>query len=139
MLKFIAEQNVDVNTPVPAFHNKTVGFMLLHVANVYRHWLGNFGMGNGLGYYDDSAPTDIGAIRDAFDDVDDLVNAFFNKFGNDLDLPIIGTISGGRQFTFTPTELFTHVITHEFHHKGQAMSMCSLLGHTPPDTDLIRT
>ncbi|RZL05047.1 MAG: hypothetical protein EOO89_27250 [Pedobacter sp.] len=34
--------------------------------------------------------------------------------------------------------IFTHVITHEFHHKGQSMTMSRLLGHTPPDTDILR-
>ncbi|TKC09723.1 DinB family protein [Pedobacter frigoris] len=34
--------------------------------------------------------------------------------------------------------IFTDVITHEFHHKGQAMTMARLLGHIPPDTDVMR-
>lgn len=34
--------------------------------------------------------------------------------------------------------IFTHVITHEFHHKGHAMTMARLLGYTPVDTDVMR-
>jgi len=32
----------------------------------------------------------------------------------------------------------THVMTHEFHHKGQIMTMGRMLGYTPPDADVIR-
>ncbi len=38
----------------------------------------------------------------------------------------------------TPFELFTHVITHEFHHKGQVLSLSRHLGYIPVDTDIIR-
>ncbi len=37
-----------------------------------------------------------------------------------------------------PLQLFTHVITHEFHHKGQIMSLSRHLGYTPVDADIIR-
>lgn len=32
----------------------------------------------------------------------------------------------------------THVMTHEFHHKGKIMTMGRMLGYTPPDADVIR-
>ncbi|HEX8506591.1 MAG TPA: DinB family protein [Hymenobacter sp.] len=38
----------------------------------------------------------------------------------------------------SPLQLFPHVITHEFHHKGQILSMSRLLGHVPVDTGAIR-
>ncbi|MFM9837313.1 MAG: DinB family protein [Cyclobacteriaceae bacterium] len=43
-----------------------------------------------------------------------------------------------RNIHTTPTELFTHVITHEFHHKGQVMMIARSLGYVPPDSDAIR-
>lgn len=36
----------------------------------------------------------------------------------------------------TPALLLHHVLTHAFHHKGQIVAMCRLLGHPAPDTDL---
>ena len=36
----------------------------------------------------------------------------------------------------TPALVFHHVLTHAFHHKGQIVAMCRLLGHPAPDTDL---
>ncbi len=38
----------------------------------------------------------------------------------------------------TPRWLFTHTVTHEFHHKGQVVAMGRLLGYPPPETDLFR-
>jgi uncharacterized damage-inducible protein DinB len=29
-----------------------------------------------------------------------------------------------------------HLLTHTFHHKGQIVAMCRVLGHPAPDTDL---
>lgn len=36
----------------------------------------------------------------------------------------------------TPALVLHHVLTHAFHHKGQIVTMCRLLGHPAPDTDL---
>ncbi|MCB0640529.1 MAG: ATP-binding cassette domain-containing protein, partial [Phaeodactylibacter sp.] len=51
--------------------------------------------------------------------------------------------SGVLEFDGKPQEtealkLFTHVITHEFHHKGQVLSFSRHLGYTPVDTDVLR-
>ena len=36
----------------------------------------------------------------------------------------------------TPALVLHHVLTHAFHHKGQVVAMCRLLGYPAPDTDL---
>lgn len=36
----------------------------------------------------------------------------------------------------TPALVLHHVLTHAFHHKGQIVSMCRMLGVPAPDTDL---
>ena len=36
----------------------------------------------------------------------------------------------------TPAFILHHLITHAFHHKGQIVAMCRILGHPAPDTDL---
>jgi uncharacterized damage-inducible protein DinB len=35
-----------------------------------------------------------------------------------------------------PALVLHHVFTHAFHHKGQIVSMCRILGYPAPDTDL---
>jgi uncharacterized damage-inducible protein DinB len=36
----------------------------------------------------------------------------------------------------SPAFILYHAMTHAFHHKGQIVAMCRLLGHPAPDTDL---
>jgi uncharacterized damage-inducible protein DinB len=36
----------------------------------------------------------------------------------------------------SPAFILHHVITHAYHHKGQVVAMCRLLGRPAPDTDL---
>ena len=36
----------------------------------------------------------------------------------------------------TPALILHHALTHAFHHKGQIVAMCRVLGHPAPDTDL---
>jgi uncharacterized damage-inducible protein DinB len=36
----------------------------------------------------------------------------------------------------SPGFILHHVLTHAFHHKGQVVAMCRILGHPAPDTDL---
>jgi uncharacterized damage-inducible protein DinB len=42
----------------------------------------------------------------------------------------------GDEAVRTPALVLHHVVTHAFHHKGQIVAMCRLLGHPAPDTDL---
>jgi uncharacterized damage-inducible protein DinB len=44
----------------------------------------------------------------------------------------------GKKGKSSPLEVFTHVMTHEYHHKGQLLSLSRQLGYTPIDTDVIR-
>ena len=44
--------------------------------------------------------------------------------------------SDGDTAVRTPALVLHHVLTHAFHHKGQIVSMCRILGHPAPDTDL---
>ncbi len=38
----------------------------------------------------------------------------------------------------SPAFILHHVLTHAYHHKGQVVAMCRLLGHPAPDTDFQR-
>ena len=44
--------------------------------------------------------------------------------------------SNGDNAVRTPALVLHHVLTHAFHHKGQILAMCRVLGHPAPDTDL---
>lgn len=139
MLDFIERELPNqLTAPVAAFNGSNVRYLLIHTANTYKHWLANFGMRKELIFIDDESIEDISAIRNAYAETDSMVNEFLERFSGELEQPIINQLRG-KELSITPLQLFTHVLTHEFHHKGQIMTMCRLLGHTPPDTDIIRT
>ena len=140
VLNFIeTEVGEALNVPVDAFEKSTIRYLLVHVSNCYLQWMYNFAMGNKLELFDNEEFKTIAGIRSLYADTDDLAKNFLERFADQLDEPITNTLSRNRTITATPLELFTHVTTHEFHHKGQVMTMCRLLGYPPPDTDIIRT
>ena len=140
VLNFIeTEVGETLNTPVDAFEGSTIRYLLVHVSNCYLQWMYNFAMGNKLELFNDEEFKTIAGIRSLYADTDDQVKNFLEKFADRLDEPITNTLSRNRTITATPLTVFTHVTTHEFHHKGQVMTMCRLLGYPPPDTDIIRT
>ena len=138
MLNFIeSEVGEDYAVPVTEFNNKTIRYFLLHINNTYKHWGANFGMNKNQQYIDYTNPVSITGVQELFSETDKLVGEFLSYF-KQLDEPVTNMANSGKLLTATPLELFTHMITHEFHHKGQIMTMCRLLGHVPPDTDVIR-
>lgn len=64
--------------------------------------------------------------------------AFLKEFENRIDIPINNSRARVENLKATPLMIFTHVTTHEFHHKGQIMPMCRQLGYPPPETDVYR-
>jgi uncharacterized damage-inducible protein DinB len=139
VLNFIETKvGADLNIPVPAYENSTIRYLLVHTANTYFHWMQRFAMNVPFELLNDQDFNTIGLIRPLFQQVDDTMGVFLLHFAGHMEIPINNTLSRNRQVSATPLALFTHVLTHEFHHKGQVMSMCRMLGHVPPDTDVIR-
>lgn len=121
------------------FAGSSIRDLQVHVCNCYFHWLIGFAEGTPPSYYSPSTFTSPAEIRAGYQAVDKTVQTFLSKFGGALEKPIDGTTQSGKAVVLTPLQLFTHVITHEFHHKGQMLSMSRQLGYTPVDTDMIRT
>lgn len=126
----------DLNKPVPAYDNKTIGYLLGHNARCYFHWLAYYTLQQPVDILENEEPKTVDVLRQHFDRVDNLVAFFLNHFGDTMEVIIDGTHSGNPDEHATPLQVFTHVFTHEFHHKGQIVLMCRLLGHRPPDTDV---
>jgi uncharacterized damage-inducible protein DinB len=140
VLNFIETSvGADLNTPLPAYDNKSVRNLLEHIANCYFDWLSFFTLQPPPRALKEEGFATISLIRGLYDDVDRLVGAFLEKFGDRLDEPFRERPEYWGSDTATPLELFTQTFTHEFHHKGQILLMCRLLGHTPPDTDVYQS
>lgn len=108
-----------------------------HVADCYLWWVGTVG----LGREDLSAVAGgtVGALRDAFTAVDAAVDEALATF-EDLDARLPWTSPDGYDEVLSRRWLLVHPITHEFHHKGQALALARVLGHPhpgSPDSDLV--
>ncbi len=128
----------DLVKPVKDFNDSTIMSLLLHIPNTYLFWLKRFAGKQEFEYFEEKNIKDIDGVRKAFDEADKTVIAFLDSY------PYYSTKIKGEIFwlktdmTFSVLELFTHVTTHEFHHKGQIMTMSRMLGYTPLDADIIR-
>jgi uncharacterized damage-inducible protein DinB len=124
-----------VVAPVPAYMDKSVRDLLVHSASCYFNWLAYVAMGQPFGSIPEVAGT-MGALRQLYDGVDETMALFLQRFSASMDVSFTGVHDNGWRVVVTPHELFTHVTTHEFHHKGQVVLMARLLGFAPPDTDV---
>lgn len=130
---------VDLFRKVVTFADNCVIDLLVHNANTYIHWLKNFGMDGSVPFHESENIKSLADIEVLFEEVNQVVSDFLERYSNDLELSITKkTPRRNVVITVTPLQLFTHTITHEFHHKGQILTMSRLLGYVPVDTDVIR-
>jgi uncharacterized damage-inducible protein DinB len=94
---------------------------------------GNFALGNSSGYYDQEEPASLARIRVIFNQVDEMMLRLSEQFTEHAFTPVKGYKWPQKYIETDAFGIFTHVITHEFHHKGQVMAMARLLGHVPPE------
>jgi uncharacterized damage-inducible protein DinB len=124
--------------PVPSFNNDSMGSQMRHVANTYLGWLLNFLQPEQRPYFTGADHKDLPAIRAMFEQVNLVVNDFLQQYKDGINVPLTLPREDGTTSSLTPLELFTHVTTHEFHHKGQIVNMSRQLGYIPVDTDVLR-
>ncbi|MGZ3761057.1 MAG: DinB family protein [Mucilaginibacter sp.] len=130
----------DLYKPIPEFNNSSICNLLNHSANTYIHWLVKVAQQQPHSFFEADDMKSVVNVENAFRDVDAIVANFLHKFKGRFDVPsVFNHPTTGTPLTLTRLELFTHVITHEFHHKGQILTMSRLLGYIPVDTDIIRT
>jgi uncharacterized damage-inducible protein DinB len=119
------------------FGRGSVRNLLVHVGNTYGFWIGEQALKQQMNYLPHHDVTSVAEAADYLATMDSLVIFFIENyqenFSNDLQLSI-----HGKAVIASPLKLFTHVITHEFHHKGQILSMSRHMGYIPVDTDIIR-
>lgn len=119
------------------FGRGSIRNLLVHNAFTYQYWLGVQALGKDIAFPDYDAITDIAQVRQMFDHVDAIVAEFISVFSPDALRPMTAVLRG-QTLNVTPLKLFTHAISHEFHHKGQVLSLSRHLGYIPVDTDVIR-
>jgi uncharacterized damage-inducible protein DinB len=117
------------------FGRGSIRNLLVHNANVYQFWLGQQAMKTNVHIPKFSEVRSIGEIRSLYESIDLLATEFveFAATVDEIDFELSGV-----KRKESLLKIFTHVITHEFHHKGQILTLSRHLGFTPPDTDIIR-
>ncbi|WP_333601267.1 DinB family protein [Flavobacterium sp.] len=110
--------------------------LLVHNANCYEFWIGEKALQKTVPFIDYDTVHDMQDVEKLFEKIDFRMMEFIEKFGT-VTTEIAYEINGTNGVA-TPLKLFTHVITHEFHHKGQILSLSRHLGYIPVDTDIIR-
>jgi len=124
--------------PIQNFGHSSIRNLLVHVANSSLYWLGEFALNKPTSYGKADSLQTIEEIVPLFNQVDSLMAEFIAAFP-DHSKPITGWVKWVKKdLNSTPLQLFTHVTTHFFHHKGQILTMSRHLGYTPVDTDVIR-
>jgi uncharacterized damage-inducible protein DinB len=111
--------------------------LLVHIANTYEFWIAKWGLNKNTVFATYNSKQSIGDIIYLFDAVDIFVNEFIES----LQKPVLNKINyeiDGTKNSVDPFKLFSHVITHEFHHKGQILSLSRHVGYVPVDTDIMR-
>jgi uncharacterized damage-inducible protein DinB len=128
----------DISEPVSAFNGKTISYMYVHIANTYISWAGNFALNGSFAYKNQDEPFNLIQLQILFEQVDEIMERFLGHFASNPVIQVKGYKWPEKYIETDAFSIFTHLITHEFHHKGQAMTMARLLGHIPPDTDVMR-
>ena len=107
-----------------------------HIAGCYLVWVARRGLKD-TPHLDSEAIPDVAAMREVFVGVDAVMERAFDAFttpDEEFDLSF-----GNEVLRVTQRWLVMHPITHEFHHKGQMLTMGRVLGYpypAGPDTDL---
>lgn len=129
----------DLTKGVDAFAGKNIYDLVIHTASSYWYWLGQYGLGRSASFFEPEAVSAVHNMRSAYHIIDVLVAEFIQRFVTCFTQPITKLLPGETvEYTTTPFVLLTHGFTHEFHHKGQILSITRQLGYTPVDTDIIR-
>ena len=111
--------------------------LLTHIANTYEFWIAKYGLNKAVVFTSYDSIQRINDLIDLFNKIDIIIFEFIDLIEKPEKQQIDYEINGIKS-SAAPFKLFTHVITHEFHHKGQILSISRHLGYTPVDTDIMR-
>nr|WP_294922554.1 DinB family protein [uncultured Flavobacterium sp.] len=110
--------------------------LIVHVSNTYEYWIANVALKKNRIYAEYENFKTIQEVIMLFVEIDNFMFNFISEmdsFKNEISYEIQNVKNSANPF-----RLFSHVITHEYHHKGQILSLSRHLGYIPVDTDIMR-
>lgn len=132
----------ELHSTVPNFGKDSIIRTHIHVADCYRYWLGSFSFRQKRADFSFASEyelehSDVENVQSRFELVDEVVQRFLDEFNSRWFENIANEVKWQEEpWSTTPLWLLTHTETHEFHHKGQIVSMARHLGYNPPNTDI---
>jgi uncharacterized damage-inducible protein DinB len=121
---------------VSGFGFPTLRDQVIHIFNCEGSWVHRL---QGVPY-EERTPADWPSIADARrlqKEVSQRTRAYLSTLTDQqLNTEVELHFSDGDVAFRTPALVLHHVFTHAFHHKGQVVAMCRVLGRPAPDTDL---
>ncbi|WP_144560360.1 DinB family protein [Shouchella miscanthi] len=102
-----------------------------HVSDAYRIWIGKRALGKSVEKTPPQKITSVEQMRKVFHKTDEIVYEFLENFTADWNQASQDTWNSNSA-ELTELWLFTHTVTHEFHHRGQIVKIGQQLGYKPP-------
>lgn len=126
----------DYTRDVPGFGSSSLRAQVIHNLNCEAFWIHVL---QGFPFTDED-PARFPTVADARA-LRDKVTAQTRTYLSSITDAQLNTTTelrfpDGDTATRTPALILHHMLTHAFHHKGQIVAMCRILGHPAPDTDL---
>ena len=126
----------DYGREVSGFGFRTLREQTIHIFNCEGAWIHIL---QGLRYVD-RTPQECPLVADARllqKEVSQATHGYLSTLTNQqLNADTELHFPDGDIAVRTPALVLHHVLTHAFHHKGQIVAMCRVLGRPAPDTDL---
>lgn len=119
------------------FGRGSIRNLLVHIGNTYEYWIGRHSLNKNIKFTEYHSVKSVAEVEALFSNIDSLLEEFISVYSEKYTIDIEMNLND-RMIIANPFKLFTHVITHEFHHKGQILSLSRHLGYVPVDTDIIR-
>lgn len=123
---------------VPGFgRGGSMNSLLAHIANSSQHWIAVHCFKENPPPITANRMNTIAECRELYKHIDGSVHRLIESFEKNY-YEEISSIAGNRTFAGSPFKVFMHVTTHEYHHKGQILTISRYLGYIPVDTDVLR-
>jgi uncharacterized damage-inducible protein DinB len=121
---------------LPGFGFPTVWLQLIHMLTCEEGWVHDLQDKPFPGWYEKDCPT-METLVAAKARIREATRHYIDGLGEaQLNAVLLKRPEAWFGQLRSPAFALLHVITHTFHHKGQAVAMLRSLGHPAPDTDL---
>ncbi|MCC7479672.1 DinB family protein [bacterium] len=122
--------------PLEGFGLPSISAQLTHAYNVERFWV-QAAQGSALELDWERAAADMAELEQLKKEAFQATRRYLaSRSAEQLNVPT-EVDDCGYKASGIPGEMILHLMTHAYHHKGQAAAMCRMLGHPAPMSDMV--